>query len=60
MSIPVGIIVFKEADSKLREKKVINNDTGNIADFLINIYEILGKEAIDTLLKAMRIIEIIL
>ena len=45
MSIPVGIIVFKEADSKLREKKVINNDTGNIADFLINIYEILGKEA---------------
>ena len=25
-------------------KKVINDDTGNIADFLINIYEILGKE----------------
>ena len=45
MSIPVGIIVFKEADGKLREKKVINDDTGNIADFLINIYEILGKEA---------------
>lgn len=44
MSIPVGIIVFKEADVKLREKKVINDDTGNIADFLINIYEILGKE----------------
>ena len=33
MSIPVGIIVFKEADGKLREKKVINDDTGNIADF---------------------------
>lgn len=45
MSMPVGIIVFKEADGKLREKKVINDDTGNIADFLINIYEILGKEA---------------
>lgn len=45
MSIPVGIVVFKEADVKLREKKVINDDTGNIADFLINIYEILGKEA---------------
>ncbi len=44
MSIPVGIIVFKEADGKLREKKVINDNTGNIADFLINIYEILGKE----------------
>lgn len=45
ISMPVGIIVFKEADSKLREKKVINDCTGNIADFLINIYEILGKEA---------------
>lgn len=45
MNIPVGVVVFKEADSKLREKKVINDDTGNIADFLINIYEILGKEA---------------
>lgn len=44
MTIPVGIIVFKEADEKLREKKVINDNTGNIADFLINIYEILGKE----------------
>lgn len=45
MSIPVGIVIFKEADEKLREKNVINNDTGNIAEFLINIYEILGKEA---------------
>lgn len=46
MNIPLGVIVFKEADSKLREKKIINDDTGNIADFLINIYEILGKEAL--------------
>lgn len=45
MNIPVGVIVFKEADDKLRKKKVINDDTGNIADFLINIYEIFGKEA---------------
>lgn len=45
MNIPLGIIVFKEADTKLREKKVINENTGNIADFLVNIYEILGKEA---------------
>ena len=46
MHISLGMVVFKEADSKLREKKIINNETSNIADFLINIYEILGKEVL--------------
>lgn len=45
MNMPAGIIAFKEADEKLREKKIINDNTEDIADFLINIYEILGKEA---------------
>lgn len=46
ISLPLGVIIFKEADSKLREKKIIDENTGDIAEFLVNVYEILGKEAL--------------
>jgi SpoVK/Ycf46/Vps4 family AAA+-type ATPase len=45
INIPIGISVFKDADQNLRDKKMLDSDTGNIGDFLYNIFELLGKEA---------------
>lgn len=41
----VSITIFNEADKILREKKIIDNSTGNLGSFIINVFEIAGKEA---------------
>lgn len=39
-----SIAIFKEADAKLREANLLDENTGNIGEFLCNIFELLGKE----------------
>ena len=41
----VSITIFNEADKILREKKIIDNTTGNLGGFIVNVFEIAGKEA---------------
>lgn len=43
-SVSLGIAIFKNADSRLREKRYLQDGTDNIGDFLYSVYEILGKE----------------